>query len=125
MPPASTVSNDANTFMPLLFAAHPDLVPNYRRMAAMDDQKRTYSALEHKFRNWRQAGKNILAEKGEEVDTAGVSPKKGPVANARRNKKVKKEDTESDEEDELGAEEAKGTKRAKVRSLLLLFFIVR
>ncbi len=70
MPPTSSVSNDANTFMPLLFAAHPEIVPNYRRMAAMDDQGRSYSALEHKFRNWRQAGKQILLEKGDSVDPA-------------------------------------------------------
>ena len=34
-------------------------------MSAMDDYGRTYSAFEHKFRNWRQAGKKLAAEKGE------------------------------------------------------------
>ena len=76
MPPTSSVSNDANTFMPLLFAAHADIVPNYKRMAAMDDQGRTASALEHKFRTWRQEGRKILAQKGSAVESAKAIPKK-------------------------------------------------
>ena len=60
----STVTNDANSVLPLLFAAHPDIIPNYRRMAALDSAGRTHSALEHKFRIWRQEGRKILASNG-------------------------------------------------------------
>ena len=51
-------------------------------MAAMDDLGRTHSALEHKFRAWRQDGKKILAEKGDVGDAkstpskAAATPKK-------------------------------------------------
>ena len=80
MPPASSVSNDANSFMPLLFAAHPEIVPHYKRMAAMDDKGRTASALEHKFRNWRQEGKKIAADRGGTVDSVDSTPKKTAAA---------------------------------------------
>ena len=83
MPPTSNVSNDANSFMPLLFAAHPELVPNYKRMAAMDGQARTASALEHKFRTWRQDGKKILAEQGGNVDSTNAAPKQGAVTSKK------------------------------------------
>lgn len=75
----STVTNDANSVLPLLFAAHPEIKPNYHRMAALDDLGRTQSALEHKFRGWRQEGRKILAEKGQ-VGNAESTPKKNKAA---------------------------------------------
>ena len=125
MPPASSVSNDANSFMPLLFAAHPEVVPNYKRMAAMDDQGRTASALEHKFRAWRQDGKKILAEKGGNFESMDLTPKKptavpkktsvrggggqkkpsskAPRSKGKNEKDVEAEDEEGEESEDGGA----------------------
>ena len=74
--PGST--SDIDSIIPLLFAAHPNLMPDYKKMAALDDHGRSNYALEHKFRKWRNASREIV-EKHPEValDTPGPTPRKG------------------------------------------------
>ena len=62
-------TSDIDTIIPLLFAANPTVAPNYKKMSAMDEHKRTASALEHKFRKWRQVGRDILAAHPEEAES--------------------------------------------------------
>lgn len=67
------VSNEIDAILPLLFAAHPDWIPNYRKMASMDSQRRySHSALEHKFRKWRQTARRIVAAHPEGATSADV-----------------------------------------------------
>ncbi|KAG8530802.1 uncharacterized protein KY384_004159 [Bacidia gigantensis] len=72
---------DLDAIIPLLFAAHGDWVPNYKTMALLDKEKHTASALEHKFRKWRQTGREIAAQHPEVVVDAKApkprTPKKG------------------------------------------------
>lgn len=128
----STVSNDASTIIPLLFAAHPTLVPDYRRMAAMDDIGRTQAALEHKFRTWRQDGKKIAAAKGDTegmksvtkkaVSTTKVAgEKKAPRTVLSRSLKTAKE--VEDESGETGDDADEAQPNAKVGSLFSISLI--
>ena len=62
-------TTDIDTLMPLLFAVHPEVKPNYKKMSAIDEYKRTAAALEHKFRKWRHKGVEIAAAHPEECST--------------------------------------------------------
>ena len=42
-------------------------MPDYKKMAAVDEHGRSAYALEHKFRNWRHAGRKILEAYPEEA----------------------------------------------------------
>ena len=101
--------------MTLFFAAHRDIVPNFHLMSAIDDEGRTSSALEHKFRVWRQAGKKLAAEKSDIVDAA--ADKDSTSVKKTRVKKVKK-DTEDDAEEGGDEAAAEPTKKTKVRTCL-------
>lgn len=52
-----SASND--DIIPVLLAANPGLTLNYKQMAALDPQNRSYSTWEHKFRKWRASAKII------------------------------------------------------------------
>lgn len=58
--------------IPLLIAANADLTLNYSRMRDIDPQKRTYYALEHKFRKFKARAKEICnAENAKDGLNAG------------------------------------------------------
>ena len=91
---------DIDSMMPLLFAAHPGLIPAYKRMAELDPHGRTYSQMEHKFRKWRKDGEQILAEHpeiAEALKAGGEAPKKRAPKGA--NGKGKGKQTEVGEKD--------------------------
>lgn len=50
--------------IPLLIAGNPGLTLNYNRMRDIDPQKRTYYALEHKFRKFKARAKEICDAEG-------------------------------------------------------------
>ena len=70
---ASTNANDADTIMPLLFATIGNPTISFKKMAAMDELGRTESSLEHRFRKWRQKGREIAAGNPEHAGTLGLS----------------------------------------------------
>ena len=59
---STNVNNDADSIMPLLFATIGNPTISFKKMAAMDDLGRTESSLEHRFRKWRQKGREIAAQ---------------------------------------------------------------
>lgn len=59
------------------------MTPNYAKMSAMDEHGRTASALEHKFRKWRQMGREILAAHPEEAGTDKVVGQPAKTKNPR------------------------------------------
>ena len=117
--PASA-NNDADSIMPLLFATIGNPAISFKKMAAMDELGRTESSLEHKFRKWRQKGREIAAENPENAGTlraasAGAATTKKSRAPAKKstNGKGNGPDEQSDledEEDEID-EEARGVKQ--------------
>lgn len=64
--------------IPLVIASHPgDLSLNYNKMKELDPQKRTYHALEHKFRKFKARAKEICdAEGGKALDVGKASVEK-------------------------------------------------
>ena len=58
--------------MPLLFAAIGNTKISFKSMAAMDELGRTESSLEHRFRKWRQKGREIAAKHPENAGTLGA-----------------------------------------------------
>lgn len=80
-PVAQSVTDE---LMPLLFAAHSDLVPNYGRMSELSGGKFTKSAIEHRFRAHRARGAEIrkAADLGE-GDPSGCEVKNG-ASNGKR-----------------------------------------
>ena len=82
--PGTGSTSDIHTIIPLLFAAHPQLMPDYRKMALLDDYGRTNYALEHKFRKWRIASRRILEDHPEvAVEGSGMTAKKGRKSKAK------------------------------------------
>ena len=111
--PASA-NNDADSIMPLLFATIGNPAISFKKMAAMDELGRTESSLEHKFRKWRQKGREIAAKNPENAGTLGTTsaaattPKK-PRAPAKKGDNGKgkgpaKQAHVRDEEDEINDE---------------------
>ena len=76
-------TSDIDSVIPLLFATMPGMTPNYNKMSAMDEHGRTASALEHKFRKWRQMGREILAAHPEEAGTDKVIGQPAKTKNPR------------------------------------------
>lgn len=111
------VSNDADSIMPLLFATIGNPAISFKKMAAMDEHGRTESALEHKFRKWRQKGRDIAAANPEHAGPAAASPTKKPRAPPKKaaNSKTKESSEQADvgdEEDEVDdAEEGLGVRQ--------------
>ena len=99
MPPKSEVTYDMDSLMPLLFATIGNPSINYNKMAAMDTQGRTYSALEHKFRKWRQEGRNIAEQNPEHAGTfTAATPKKPRQTAAKKDSNGKASDNLDGEE---------------------------
>ena len=100
----SSVGNDADSLVPLLLATVGNPTPNFKKMAAMDDAKRSQSSLEHRFRKWRQEGRQIAEKYPEHAgQTAVGTPKKPRAAPAKStaNGKAKARQADvGDEEDE-------------------------
>ena len=92
-------TGDIDTILPLLFAANPSITPNYKKMSAMDSHGRTAAALEHKFRKWRQIGREILAAHPEE---AGKDHAVGQPAQTKTPRTPKKQGNKNDREGEDG-----------------------
>jgi hypothetical protein len=97
--------------IPLILAAH-DFTPNYRAMAALDDQHRTVPALEHKFRKWRAKAREISeVKKGENVEAS----KKAEAKSGKATKKaIKDEMNEAENESDNGEGPSKKPKMIKV-----------
>lgn len=70
--PASA-NNDADSIMPLLFATIGNPSISFKKMAAMDELGRTESSLEHRFRKWRQKGREIAAENPENAGSLSTT----------------------------------------------------
>ena len=86
----STVGNDVDSIMPLLFATIGNPSMNFKKMAAMDSEGRAESSLEHKFRKWRQMGREI-AEKfpehaGPVTERTPKKPRALPIKKAANGK---------------------------------------
>ena len=107
-----TNANDANSIIPLLLATIGNPTISFKKMAAMDELERTESSLEHKFRKWREKGREIAAQNPEHTGTqgsisAGAAASKKPRAiskNAVSGKgkgPAKRHDVGDDNEDEV------------------------
>lgn len=77
----ANANNDTDSIMPLLFATLGNPRVNFKAMAAMDELGRSESALEHKFRTWRQKGRDITAKNPQ---TAGISLVPSGGANTKK-----------------------------------------
>ena len=64
-------ATDANSIIPLLLATIGNPTISFKKMAAMDELGRTESSLEHKFRKWREKGREIAAQSPEHIGTQG------------------------------------------------------
>lgn len=96
---AANVNDDANSIMPLLFATIGNPKISFKKMAAMDELGRTESSLEHKFRKWRQKGREIAAENPENAgapDTASAGAAAGAAATKKPRAATKKGASASD-----------------------------
>ncbi|CAF9920128.1 hypothetical protein IMSHALPRED_004822 [Imshaugia aleurites] len=110
----ANVNNDADSIMPLLFATIGNPTISFKKMAAMDELGRTESSLEHKFRKWRQKGRDIAAEHPDHAGTLGAAgapaaAAKKPRAQAKKGADVRgkapaKQANVGDEEDEIDEE---------------------
>lgn len=86
MPPPTTPEKSGgkprpggnDDLIPLVIASHPGgLSLNYTKMIELDPQKRTYYALEHKFRKFKARAKEICdAEGGKPLDVGKASVEK-------------------------------------------------
>lgn len=86
MPPPTTPEKSGgkprpggnDDLIPLVIASHPGgLALNYNKMKEIDPQKRTYYALEHKFRKFKARAKEICdAEGGKALDVGKASVEK-------------------------------------------------
>lgn len=74
-PSASNKAATGDDIIPLLLVVNPGIVVNYKQMAALDPQHRTYSSWEHKFRKWKARAREIAEgaakENGESSKAAG------------------------------------------------------
>lgn len=111
----STVGTDADSIMPLLFAAIGNPAVSFKKMAAMDSEGRTESSFEHKFRKWRQQARD-LAEKFPEI--AGPAPERTPkkprAAPAKKstNGEAKQTDVGDGHDGDAGEADAGGVKHS-------------
>lgn len=94
--------------MPLLFATIGNPSISFPKMAAMDDEGRTASSLEHKFRKWRQQGREIADKHPEHAAAAPTNATKktrAPAVKKEASGKGKgKQAGVGDEEDEVDEE---------------------
>ena len=103
----------ADSIMPLLFATIGNPSISFPKMAAMDPEGRTASALEHKFRTWRQKGREIAQANpdhaGNQTPTA-KGKKRAPAKKAVGRVSNKETDGDDEEEQEDKGEAANGVK---------------
>lgn len=85
----ANANNDADSIMPLLFATIGNPAISFKKMAAMDELGRTESSLEHKFRKWRQKGREIAAENPENAGNLGTATA-GAASSQKRRASAKK-----------------------------------
>ena len=85
----ANANNDESSMIALLFATIGNPSINFKRMAAMDELGRSESSFEHKFRKWRQKGREIAAKNPSHAgfpgtsDVGGATTKK-PSASTRK-----------------------------------------
>ena len=106
-----TAPTDVDSIMPLLFATIGNPAISFKKMAAMDAEDRTESSLEHKFRKWRQMGREIAEKNPEHAGSfTAVTPKKPRAAPAKNGGNAQSKGKKADVVDEEGAvdEEEKG-----------------
>lgn len=94
MPPPTTPEKSGgkpgaggnDDLIPLVIASHPGgLSLNYNKMKELDPQKRTYYALEHKFRKFKARAKEICdAEGGKALDVEKASVEKAAKSPANQ-----------------------------------------
>lgn len=98
----ATAITDVDSIMPLLFAVIVNPAISFKKMAAMDAEKRTECSLEHKFRKWRQMGREIAEKNPEHAGTfTATTPKKPRAAPIKKGVTDTVKDTQTD----LGEEE--------------------
>lgn len=101
-------ATDVDSIMPLLFATIGNPSISFKKMAAMDPENRTESSLEHKFRKWRQKGREIAEKNPEHAGSFGAdTPKKsrGSTAKSGGNGKAGKKQNPEVTDDEPNNDE--------------------
>ncbi len=115
----ATAITDVDSIMPLLFAVIGNPAISFKKMAAMDAEKRTECSLEHKFRKWRQMGREIAEKNPEHAGTfTATTPKKPRAAPIKKGVTGTVKDTQTDLGDEEGAvngEEEEGSVVVKLK----------
>ena len=82
-------NSDEDSLIPLLFATIGNPSVSFKKMAAMDELGRSESSLEHKFRKWRQKGREIAAKNpahagSPSTPNVGGATTKKPSASAKK-----------------------------------------
>lgn len=101
-------ATDVDSIMPLLFATIGNPSISFKKMAAMDPENRTESSLEHKFRKWRQVGREIAEKNPEHAGSfTAATPKKprAPAAKSGANGKAGKKQNPEVTDDEPNNDE--------------------
>ena len=81
----STTQSAANDeIIPLIIAANPGLILNYKAISALDPNKRTPSSFEHRFRKWKARAKELTPES---ADLMGGEAVKGAGEKCKYNQK--------------------------------------
>ena len=85
----TNVNNDEDSVMPLLFATIGNPSISFKKMAAMDELGRSESSFEHKFRKWRQKGREIAIKNPAHAGSpstfvVGDATTKKPSASAKK-----------------------------------------
>lgn len=106
--------------IPVLLAANPGLSLNYKQMAAMDPQNRTYCTWEHKFRKWRATAKSIADGTAKDIgESSKVAGDTEGNTNTGTGKAVKQKSAGAlesqglDDEDNASIKKSKAAKKAK------------
>ena len=69
----ANANNDDHSLIPLLFATIGNPSVSFKKMAAMDELGRSESSFEHKFRKWRQKGREIAAKNPAHAGSSNTS----------------------------------------------------
>ena len=124
----ANASNDEDTMIPLLFATIGNPSVSFKRMAAMDELGRSESSFEHKFRKWRQKGREIAAKNPAYAGSPGTSnvggaATKKPNASAKKGDNGKRKGSIEQagvDDEEIGDDDGEGTNKmvlSKTQSL--------
>lgn len=60
IPASPSGANVNDDVVPILLATNPNIALNYKLMTAIDPQRRTFYAWEHKCRKWRAKSKDLV-----------------------------------------------------------------